>query len=65
MNRIALSEPPKLRGRELDLHRVDQQRKWIEFCESNGRSYAGPNGQAIREADERELRILESRVRQK
>ncbi len=52
----------KIRGRELYVFLVDEQRKWIERCEANGRSYTGPNGQAIREADEAELRRLENKL---
>jgi hypothetical protein len=60
MNYPKLSEPRRLRGRELRLHLIDQQRRWIEYCEKNGRSYAGPNGQAIRNADLEALRKLEN-----
>ena len=41
---------------------IARQRKWIEQCESNGISYAGPRGPAIREADENALRALEKEV---
>jgi len=51
----------KLRGRALYVRLVHDQRKWIEDCEK-GRSYLGPNGRAIREADEAELRRLERRL---
>lgn len=43
-------------------NRLHEQRKWIEKCESSGRSYTGPNGQAIRQADEAELQKLERTV---
>ncbi len=38
--------------------RISEQRKWIEKCEA-GRSYLGPNGKMIREADKQELKRLE------
>lgn len=53
---------PKLRGRALFQHLRDQQRKWIEYCESNGVSYAGERGPVIRLADEAELARLEARL---
>jgi hypothetical protein len=43
------------------LYMVVHQRKWIEWCESNGMSYAGNNGVAIRNADRNELRAWEFR----
>lgn len=46
---------PKLRGRAFAAHMVAEQRRWIERCESSGKSYTGPNGPAIRKADEAEL----------
>lgn len=53
---------PKLRGRARALFYTEQQRKWIEHCEANGRSYTGPNGPAIRAADEQALRRWESEL---
>ena len=35
------------------------QQKWIEGCESNGKSYTGPNGVEIRQADNNYLLDLE------
>lgn len=46
------------RGKLLD--RILKQRAWIEWCESNGRSYEGENGSKIREADLSVLRSLET-----
>lgn len=58
-------DPPKgLRGPALRRALLSQQQRWIEYCEQNERSYAGPNGMAIRWADEAELRRLEQRVRE-
>lgn len=54
---------PRLRGRALNLHLLDQQRLWIAECESNGVSYAGPRGRAIWEADFAELRRFERLVK--
>lgn len=51
-----------MNGRQLYLRLLAEQRKWIEHCESNGRSYTGPNGQAIREADEQELERIQNRL---
>ena len=48
-----------LKGRALYLHLVENQKKWIAHCEENGKSYSGPRGDAIREADRNELRRLE------
>jgi hypothetical protein len=59
---IRLTEPRLKPGRQLTLHLIEQQRRWIEYCEANGRSYAGPNGPAIRAADAAELKRLESRL---
>lgn len=53
---------PGLRGRMAAFDAVVKQRAWIEYCEANGESYAGPNGPAIREADMNELRRLESKL---
>lgn len=53
----------KMSKRAWYANQVARQRAWIESCESNGRSYTGRNGQAIREADEAELRRLESTLR--
>lgn len=38
------------------------QQKWIENCEANGRSYAGPNGPAIQQADRNALRDIEAQI---
>ncbi len=38
------------------------QRKWIERCEANGRSYTGPNGLAIQLADRAALRDIENQI---
>ena len=53
-------DPPKQRMTALERasHYLNAQRKWIEHCES-GRSYTGPNGKAIREADYAELKKWE------
>ncbi len=40
---------------------IFDQRKWIEDCEANGKSYTGPNGPAIAQADIDELRRLEAK----
>jgi len=45
--------------REFLIRMVTEQRKWIESCESNGRSYSGPNGRNIRQADENALKKWE------
>ncbi len=49
---------------------IADQRQWIENCEKSSKSYTGPNGQAIREADDFELHrllakleVIESRER--
>ena len=50
-------DPPKgLKGPALRRALLDQQYRWIEYCVANNKSYMGPNGQAIRESDEAELR---------
>ena len=41
---------------------ITKQQKWIEGCESNGRSYTGSNGGAIRQADNARLRQLEAEL---
>lgn len=61
MNYVVRNDPVR-RGRALYLHLLSEQRQWIESCEKNGRSYTGPNGTAIREADEAELHRLEARL---
>lgn len=48
-----------LRGKKLYSVLAINQRAWIEYCERNGRSYTGPNGPAIRQADLNELRRVE------
>ena len=50
-----------LRGYELWVKLLADQRKFIESCEK-GRSYLGPNGAAIRAADEAELKRIEGRL---
>ncbi len=63
MNRPSMPDPPKkLRGRALTQHQIDNQRKWIDWCENNGRSYAGPNGNNIRLADREALTRLERKL---
>lgn len=52
-----------LRGRRLWLALLDHQQRWIEWCESNERSYTGPRGELIRAADYAELRRLERLAR--
>lgn len=50
-----------LRGRQLYRTAVINQRRWIEWCEQNGKSYSdGERGERIRQADLAELRRLES-----
>jgi hypothetical protein len=39
-----------------------KQRAWIESCESNGKSYTGPNGVAIRRADREALQSIEAQI---
>lgn len=41
------------------ISQITKQQKWIEGCESNGKSYTGPNGGAIRQADNNYLLDLE------
>ena len=55
-----LDPSPRLRGRALVQKLLESQQRWIQECETNGRSYAGPNGDAIRRADQDELRRLEN-----
>lgn len=50
------------RGRRNALRQLAIQQRWIADCEANGRSYTGPNGEAIRAADLAELRRLEERL---
>lgn len=64
MNYPQLTDPIGLRGKQLDRHLLHNQRKWIEWCEGNERSYTGPNGPSIRQADHDELRRLEQRVQE-
>lgn len=54
---MSVQDPPpaKLRGKSLYRFLVKEQQRWIEECTRNGRSYVGPNGQSIRQADEDEL----------
>lgn len=49
------------KGFELYLILTENQVNWIEYCENNGISYAGPNGLAIRQADKNELERLKER----
>ena len=42
---------------------IIKQQKWIEGCEANGKSYAGPNGPAIRAADNAQLIEWEKELR--
>ena len=42
---------------------LSRQQKWIERCEQSPRSYTGPNGLAIAQADRDALRALEAQVR--
>ena len=41
------------------IRQITSQQTWIESCESNGKSYTGPNGGAIRQADVNHLLELE------
>jgi hypothetical protein len=59
MNQPTLTEPRHLRGRPLARHLLHLQKKWIEYCEGNDRSYTGPFGDLIRHADQMELERLE------
>ncbi len=60
---IKLDPPRRARGRALVLSMIEHQQKWIARCEANGRSYTGPNGAAIRQADLSNLRQWESRLK--
>lgn len=51
----------QLKGKALAIAMLHDQRRWIQYCE-NGRSYDGPNGPAIRKADNDALRRAEQRV---
>jgi len=62
MHRI-IDAPRGLRGKALHRNMLHSQRQWIENCENNGQSYAGPNGRAIRQADMNELKRLETLVK--
>ena len=42
---------------------IIKQQKWIEGCEANGKSYAGPNGPEIRAADNAQLVEWEKELR--
>jgi len=44
------------------IDQITKQQKWIESCESNGKSYTGSNGGAIRQADNDCLRQLEKEL---
>ena len=48
---MKLSEPVRLHGRARYARLIHQQEKWIAECKANGKSYVGPNGEAIRKAD--------------
>jgi hypothetical protein len=61
MNTIRFSDSKPLYGKALYQRLLHDQRKWIEHCE-NRASYLGPNGPAIRRADEDELRRIETRL---
>ncbi len=45
------------------ISQITKQQKWIEDCESNGISYAGPNGGAIRQADNNHLLEMEKELK--
>lgn len=45
------------------IRQIQKQQKWIENCESNGKSYTGENGIAIRQADNNYLHKLEVELR--
>ena len=47
------------RRRSFLIRQIIKQQKWIEGCESNGKSYTGPNGGAIRQADTNYLLEME------
>jgi hypothetical protein len=55
---LPLEPPAGLSKLTAAAYRVQAQQAWIEYCESNGRSYSGENGAAIREADAAELKSL-------
>jgi len=55
---------PKLKGRAWIQDRIFKQRKWIEDCEANGKSYTGENGRAIFAADMGELHRLEKELKE-
>jgi len=42
---------------------IMEQQRWIESCENNGKSYTGPNGAAIRTADNNQLYKLGKELR--
>lgn len=65
MNSYYPKDPPKkLRGHARDLFLLHEQQKWIDGCEGNGVSYAGPRGPEIRRADNDALRRLETRAKE-
>ena len=41
----------KAKRKDLLHNKITKQQKWIENCEGNSRSYTGPNGSDIRQAD--------------
>lgn len=49
-----------LKGKALYRTLIINQKNFIEWCENNGKSYTGPNGPAIKQADLNELKRLES-----
>lgn len=51
-----------LRGKALYEVLFRNQKKFIEYCENNGRSYTGPNGLSIREADINELQKIKLKL---
>jgi hypothetical protein len=60
-NNMNSPKDPDIRGlREKDLWRAlwNHQQGWISWCESNGMSYTGQNGESVRSADYAELRRL-------
>lgn len=62
MAKIPLDPPKTAKGKRLYRMLVDSQKAWIAYCESNGKSYSGPNGQSIKQADLDELKNLENRL---